>query len=67
MILARITHERFCGNRRSTVTASLVILEMTMPAGSPLGLSPYCRVASGPHGSVRRSRDAAQRFRDEPS
>ena len=25
------------------------------------------RVRSGPHGSARRSRDAAQRFRDEPS
>src|SRR5712692_7048385 len=35
-ILARITHERFCCNRRSAATTSL------RPAGSPLGPSPYC-------------------------
>jgi len=34
--LARITHERFCCNRRSAATTSL------RPAGSPLGPSPYC-------------------------
>jgi hypothetical protein len=59
---ARIIHERFCCNRRSAATTSL------RPAGSPLGPSPYYtsthRVLQG---SARRSRDAAQRFRDEPS
>ena len=60
--LARIIHERFCCNRRSAATTSL------RPAGSPLGpLTVLHEYASGPHGSARRSRDAAQRFRDEPS
>jgi ABC-type Mn2+/Zn2+ transport system ATPase subunit len=34
--LARIIHEHFCCNRRSTATTSL------RPAGSPLGPSTYC-------------------------
>src|SRR2546422_10581135 len=34
---------------------------------APRTLTVLHEYASGPHGSARRSRDAAQRFRDEPS
>ena len=56
---ARIIHEHFCCNRRSAATTSFRL------AGSPLTvLHDY---ASGPQGSARWSRNAAQQFRDEPS
>ena len=60
--LTPIIHESFCCNRRSAATTSL-------SAGglAPLTLTVLHEYASGPHGSARRSRDAAQRFRDEPS
>jgi len=34
---------------------------------APRTLTVLHEYASGPHGSARRSRNAAQRFRDEPS
>jgi len=40
----------------------------SMQAGLPLGRSTYCfKYAALPHGSVRLSRVATARFRDEPS
>jgi len=60
--LARIIHEHFCCNRRSAATTSL------RSAESPFWtLNVLHEYASGPQGSARRSRDTAQRFRDELS
>jgi hypothetical protein len=47
--------------------ASAVATHLTAGGLAPWTLTVLHEYASGPHGSARRSRDAAQRFHDEPS
>ena len=60
-MLARIIHERFCCTRRSAVATSLWL------AGSPLRPSTYCTSTLRILRAPRKSHDAVQRVRDEPS
>ena len=59
-VLTRIMHEHFCLNRRSAVTT-----EPSAGGLAPRSLTVLHEYASGPHGSVRWSCDAAQQFCDE--
>ena len=61
-VLTRIIPGHFCCNRRSVATT-----EPSAGRLAPRSLTVLHEYASGPHGSVRWSCDAAQRFRDEPA
>jgi len=53
--------------QRALDLASAVTTHLTACGLAPRPLTVLHEYASGPHGSARRSHDAAQRFHDEPS
>ena len=60
--LARMIHERFL------LQSPIRYCDKPPASGlAPRTLNVLHEYASGPHGSARRSRDAAQRFRYDPS